>query len=160
MVDMLGVITKLKGIISEIKRIAGGVFGEVLTPLRLAPLALRTLLGHIPRTVRLPLLCGSCLCLVIILGLLVNALTQDVRRGITEAAAVSGLSPEQDIPPEEYFLPAEPDFLPGILFERDKRESWTAADARSYWTDPLEYGAGPWLETVQSTVDELLERVP
>ncbi|GHV68215.1 hypothetical protein AGMMS49928_07140 [Spirochaetia bacterium] len=147
----------VRGIVRKIKRTAGGFFSKALTPVRRA---LQALLERIPPRVRLPLLLGLCLCLVLILGLLVNTLAHDVRRGRPGAADLSGLFQHLDIPPEEYFLPGEPDFLPGILYEREKRETWTAADARPYWTDPLEYGAGPWLKTVQSTVDELLERVP
>jgi hypothetical protein len=64
------------------------------------------------------------------------------------------------IPAEEIFLPDEPDFLPGVLFERDRRTSWTEQDAAEYWEDPLRGGEEPWREKIETAVDEFLERIP
>jgi hypothetical protein len=64
------------------------------------------------------------------------------------------------IPPEDLFLPAEPDFLPGVMLERERRQSWTAEDAEPHWRDPLKYGEEPWRERVEAVIDELLEHVP
>ncbi|MDR2110005.1 MAG: hypothetical protein LBP32_01715 [Spirochaetaceae bacterium] len=64
------------------------------------------------------------------------------------------------IPPEELFLPDEPDFLPEVLLGREPRESWTTEDARPFWKDPREGSADLWRERVGAAVDELLERVP
>jgi hypothetical protein len=72
------------------------------------------------------------------------------------AGPVQGLR----IPPEELFFPDEPDFIPGVLLEREPRDSWTAEDAAPYWQDPLKYGEEPWREQAESVIDELLERVP
>ena len=64
------------------------------------------------------------------------------------------------IPPEELFLPDEPDFLPGVLLEREQRLIWTEQDAMEYWQDPLRYGEEQWREKIETAVDEILERVP
>jgi hypothetical protein len=64
------------------------------------------------------------------------------------------------IPVEELFLPEEPDFLPGVLLEREKRKTWTASDAGQYWQDPMKYGEEQWRDRVESAIDDLLERVP
>jgi hypothetical protein len=64
------------------------------------------------------------------------------------------------IPQEELFLPDEPDFLPEVILERERREAWTAEDARPFWTDPLEEGADVYLDMMGTVIDELLERVP
>ena len=64
------------------------------------------------------------------------------------------------IPPEEIFLPDEPDFLPGVLTEREQRTIWTGADAAPYWRDPLKYGEENWRKRVEAVIDELLENVP
>ena len=63
------------------------------------------------------------------------------------------------IPPEELFLPEEPDFVPGILLSREQKTSWTAEDAEAYWQDPLIYGEEPWREQIEKTIDEIMERV-
>jgi hypothetical protein len=64
------------------------------------------------------------------------------------------------IPPEEFFLPEEPDFLPETLPEREKRESWTAEDAEPFWTDPVDEGAGVYVDLMSTGIDDLMERVP
>jgi hypothetical protein len=78
------------------------------------------------------------------------------------AASPGGSVPLQSvvIPPEEMFLPDEPDFIPGVLLERERRAAWTAEDAAAYWQDPLKNGEEQWRNRVEAAVDELLERVP
>jgi hypothetical protein len=63
------------------------------------------------------------------------------------------------IPPEELFMPGEPDFLPEVLLEREPRDAWTADDALPFWTDPLE-DRRVWQGRLDGAVDELLERFP
>lgn len=65
-----------------------------------------------------------------------------------------------EIPPEDLFLPEEPDFLPEIIPGRFPRNTWTAEDLRPYWTDPLEGKAGLWRDRVEGVVDALMEGVP
>jgi hypothetical protein len=64
------------------------------------------------------------------------------------------------IPPEELVLPSEPDFLPEVLLEREQRESWTAEDARPFWTDPLDAGPEEYSDLMKSVIDDLMERIP
>jgi len=64
------------------------------------------------------------------------------------------------IPAEEIFMPGEPDFIPGVLLERDMRSSWTEQDALEYWQDPLTSGEEQWREKIEAAIDEFLERVP
>ena len=64
------------------------------------------------------------------------------------------------IPPDELFLPDEPDFIPGILLGRDQRENWTAEDAEPFWQDPLRGGEQEWRERIEQTIDEILGGVP
>jgi len=84
---------------------------------------------------------------------------------------MSNRSKEPDRPPvsgessgnffaEDFFLPYEPDFVPGILLEKEPRDSWTEEDARPFWTDPMEGNEEAWRKRIESGVDSLLERVP
>jgi hypothetical protein len=77
--------------------------------------------------------------------------------GNREEAAISR---EGIIPPEELFLPGEPDFLPPVMLERERRETWTAEDAKPFWRDPLEEGKGPYIERMHKEIDAIMERVP
>jgi len=74
---------------------------------------------------------------------------------VKEAPAKQGL-----IPPDELFLPDEPDFIPGVMLERERRTSWTDADAASLWQDPLKNGEEPWRNRIERTIDEIMESVP
>jgi len=64
------------------------------------------------------------------------------------------------IPPEELFLPDEPDYLPGVILGREQRSSWTEEDAAEYWQDPLRHGEEQWRVNIEAAIDEFLERVP
>jgi len=64
------------------------------------------------------------------------------------------------IPAEELFLPDEPDFVPGVILEREKRTQWTADDAMPWWQDPLKDGEQEWRDQIEKTVDEIMESVP
>jgi hypothetical protein len=100
------------------------------------------------------MLAGAALVLII---LLVAVLTTGKPALERPEAAVSGSLP---IPPEELFLPDEPDFLPPVILERERRDAWTADDAEPYWYNPLEQGEEEWREWVEQVIDDLLERVP
>jgi len=64
------------------------------------------------------------------------------------------------IPPDEIFLPEEPDFVPGVILEREKRTVWTEKDALEYWRDPLKEGEEQWRDKIETEIDKYLERVP
>jgi len=64
------------------------------------------------------------------------------------------------VPAEELFLPGEPDYIPGVILEREQRTSWTEEDAKEFWQDPLRYGEEQWREKIEKTINEYMERVP
>ena len=64
------------------------------------------------------------------------------------------------IPAEDLFIPEEPDFVPGVILEREKRTEWTADDAMPWWQDPLKDGEQEWRDQIEKTVDEIMESVP
>ena len=64
------------------------------------------------------------------------------------------------IPPEELFLPDEPDFLPDVILEREQRTEWTAEDAAPFWQNPLKDGEEQWRDHIENTIDEIMETVP
>jgi len=64
------------------------------------------------------------------------------------------------IPAEELFLPDEPDYIPGVILEREQRLKWTDEDAQEYWQDPLKNGEEQWREKIENSIDKFLEQVP
>ena len=109
---------------------------------------------------RLVLLCaGGGLALLLLLFAGVSLLTGG---GSAKAVPQAGINPpvRAVIPPDEVFLPEEPDFVPGVILELERRSSWTASDAAPWWQDPLKNGEEQWREQVEMVVDNLLERVP
>ena len=79
--------------------------------------------------------------------------------------AAGGKKPETSdfagarIPAEELFYPAEPDFLPMIIPERERRQNWTAEDALPFWTDPAKDSAEKWRGAAEAVIDRLMEGV-
>jgi hypothetical protein len=100
----------------------------------------------------------AALVLALIILLLILAAWSPVRAA--GPAAGAEMFRPAPVPPEELFLPEEPDLLPGVIPEREQRDAWTAEDAEPYWYNPLEQGEEEWRERVEQVIDELLERVP
>jgi hypothetical protein len=78
------------------------------------------------------------------------------------APATAGITPVKQgfILPDELFLPSEPDFIPGVLLEREQRATWTTGDAAPLWQDPLKNGEEPWRNRIEKAIDEIMESVP
>ena len=112
------------------------------------------LLEKIPEGKRRPVLMG-CLALLVIVGILLS----NSGKG-RQKAETAGANRRTAIPSEEIFLPDEPDFVPGVLLERERRASWTAADGASYWQDPLKNGEEYWRERIETVIDEFMENIP
>jgi hypothetical protein len=97
--------------------------------------------------------------LVIILILAGSSLaTRDNRE--KQVPVVAGTVRQGFILPDELFLPGEPDFVPGVLLEREQRTIWTAGDAAPLWQDPLKDGEEPWRNRIERAIDEIMESVP
>ncbi|GHV18748.1 hypothetical protein FACS189493_8330 [Spirochaetia bacterium] len=96
------------------------------------------------------------LCVLVVVIVIVNVgpAPREQKQDIREAFRT------RDIPPEELFLPPEPDFLPEVILERERRPAWTPEDAAPFWTDPLEDGPEAYTELLTTAVDQLMERVP
>ncbi|MDR2303477.1 MAG: hypothetical protein LBE10_02685 [Treponema sp.] len=77
-----------------------------------------------------------------------------------QAESMADVFPDALIQVQDLFLPEEPDFLPSLIPERERREAWTREDAGEFWYDPLKHGERLWRERARQTVDQLLERIP
>jgi len=64
------------------------------------------------------------------------------------------------IPPEELFLPDEPDIVPGVMLGRERREEWGIGDAEPWWQNPLADGEEQWRTRIDRMIDEIMENVP
>jgi hypothetical protein len=99
---------------------------------------------------------GGCVFIIICLIVIAASGNHGRQSGAGESAlVVSG----PHIPAEDLFYPAEPDFLPGLLLEREPRRPWMAEDLRPFWRDPAE-PADFWREKMSETIDKLMESVP
>ena len=92
---------------------------------------------------------------VLFLVLLISALAL-VGRGADGGLLYTGVI--SGIPPEELFIPAEPDFVPGFILEREPRHFWSIDDIRPYWRSSGDPGF--WQEVLRSAVDEIMQNVP
>lgn len=106
------------------------------------------------RKIVLVCITGGLVLLIIIMALLLTGSGKESFEG------PEGLNKKFAIPPGEIFLPDEPDFLPGVLLEREQRAVWTEQDAVPFWQDPLKNGEEEWREKIETMIDNYLERVP
>jgi len=89
----------------------------------------------------------------------VSLMSKD-KKPVKPAAFPASSAMSRRIPAEDLFLPDEPDFVPGVILEREKRTQWTADDAMPWWQDPLKDGEQEWRDQIEKTVDEIMESVP
>jgi len=94
--------------------------------------------------------------IVLFLILLVTALAVNFSKPKTNTAPASAAA--LSIPSEELFIPAEPDFLPEFLLQREPRSYWSLEDIEPYWKTPSD--SDLWREEIKSTVDKLMDGVP
>jgi len=106
---------------------------------------------------RFALICTAAFSLILIISVIFSVVARGRGRDSAENERIEILSP---IPAEELFLPDEPDFIPGVLLEREQRTSWTEEDASEHWQDPLKYGEEQWREKIEAAIDDFLEGVP
>jgi hypothetical protein len=97
---------------------------------------------------------------IILLLVIVGAALVSGDTSVRPAAPVASGVMTRRIPAEDLFLPDEPDFVPGVILEREKRAKWTADDAMPWWQDPLKDGEQEWRDQIEKTVDEIMENVP
>jgi hypothetical protein len=112
-----------------------------------------------PEKRRLVLTASLGFCAVFVLVIAGASLAKGGDKGRESASAPPPVR-QGTIPPDDLFLPDEPDFVPGILLEREQRAVWTADDAAPLWQDPLRNGEEPWRDRVERTIDEIMESVP
>jgi hypothetical protein len=96
---------------------------------------------------------------LVILGIMLFLTRNGRARRIQDSETIAEIF-RVELPPEELFLDDEPDFLPEVLLERERRDEWNADDARPYWTDPGDEGIEVYEDMMGSVVDGIMERVP
>jgi len=106
---------------------------------------------------RFALICTAALSALLTISVIVSITARSRGKNFAEGERVQFISP---IPAEELFLPDEPDYIPGVLLERQQRASWTEDDASEYWQDPLKTGEEQWRQKIEAAIDNFLEGVP
>lgn len=110
------------------------------------------------RRILIALTGGGTIVALIIFGTLLAARGKSEERKTPPSGAAA--AQQRLIPPEELFLPGEPDFIPGVIPEREQRTQWTADDAAPFWQDPLKNGEELWRDQIERAIDEIMESVP
>jgi len=112
--------------------------------------------GHVPGWRKPLMLFGFGGLAVLFLILIIAAAVLNF--GKPKESSVQNLAAGPAIPQEELFIPAEPDFLPEFLLEREPRRFWSLEDIRPYWKNPGD--PERWRGEIKSAVDKLMEGVP
>jgi len=152
--EFLGKITEwFKAFAADMKKTCVGLAGQA-GPLK-ARLLQKTASFPFPAEKKRPLIFVAGGLAALLLLIVITAAALNSRRPREGDPVTRAL---HHIPPEELFIPAEPDFVPDFLLERDPRHFWSIEDIRPYWRIP----ANPefWQDVIRSAVDELMESVP
>jgi hypothetical protein len=171
--DLSGLREKINGILENLKgipkkaggfprknnktrQITGGFLGEIKGLVSVLTARINRAVNRFGPDKKKPLLIGfgGLAALFLILAIAAGILNSKKRRGISPDAAAGGLT----ISAEELFIPAEPDFVPEFIFEREQRRFWSLEDIRPYWKTPDL--SDRWREEIKSAVDKLMEDVP
>jgi hypothetical protein len=125
-------------------------------------LAVKNTLDDMPlQKRRLVLIAAAAVLAILLLIFILTKLPPGDKIGAQDAPVPIQLDARPGIiPPEDLFLPDEPDFIPGVMPEREQRENWTADDAAPWWLDPLKNGEQQWRDHIENTVDKIMENVP
>jgi hypothetical protein len=109
----------------------------------------------------MPMVVGGCVAIVLCLLAILMITGRETGQKLVPVQKTVQLETRKTvtIPPEELFLPDEPDFLPTVILEREPRK-WSAEDALPFWTNPLENNPSQWQNDIKSVVDGIMERVP
>jgi hypothetical protein len=112
------------------------------------------------RAVLFSLVAFLLLVLLALIGVLLMMNYSNAAAGRAAARELSDTFKPLAVPPEDLFLPGEPDFLPEVLLEKERQSTWTAEDAKPFWKDPLQDNPELWRERMETVIDRLMERVP
>ncbi|MDR2796685.1 MAG: hypothetical protein LBB47_08260 [Spirochaetaceae bacterium] len=121
---------------------------------------LGTLKKHLAqKKIRVILICSAALIvavpLVIDATAKILALIEDSKKN-----TVKNVFSFDPIAAEDFFIPDEPDFLPPVILERERKEVWSVEDASEFWTAPSEFSGEFWRDRVSDSIDQLLEPLP
>jgi hypothetical protein len=157
--DLCGLREKINGILEKTRGIpekSGGLFDKIKGLFSVMITHLNNLLDGAGPDKKKPLLIGigGLAGIFLILVIVAGISSSKKRRIISPEAAPEGLT----IAAEELFIPAEPDFTPELIFERERRRFWSLEDIRPYWRTPD--SGDRWREEIKSAVDKLMEGIP
>lgn len=107
--------------------------------------------------IKLAMICTIIFASVLTLSVILSLTKTDDMKSGNVLVSADELIP---IPEEEIFFHEEPDFLPDVILERERRSEWTKDDASLYWQDPLKDGEESWRKNIEDVIDKFLERIP
>jgi hypothetical protein len=160
---------QIRDFAADVKTALGGFFGKVRRwtaekaaelHSRIQPLVDRLMERLPPEKRRLVLIATMGVCSGLVLILAISLMAGGESGEKHTAVAEAALARQGIIPPDDLFLPDEPDFIPGVMLGREQRTVWTAGDAESLWQDPLKNGEEPWRNRIEDAIDAIMESVP
>jgi hypothetical protein len=161
-----GILEKIRGIpektgdfsgkSNETPQIAKSPFDRIKEVFSVLVTRTKDAINNVGPDKRKPLLIGFGTLALLFLILVIVAGTSSSKK--RRMASLDAVASNLTIATEELFIPAEPDFVPEFIFEREKRRFWSLEDIRPYWRIPD--SRDRWREEIKSAVDKLMENVP
>jgi len=161
-----GILEKVRGIpgktggflgkSNETPQITRGFFDKIKEPFSALVTGVKDAINNAGPNKKKPLLIGfgALAGLFLVLAIAAGISSSKKRRIVSPVAASGNLT----IAVEDLFIPAEPDFVPEFIFEREKRSFWSIEDIRQYWRIPDT--SERWRDEIKSAVDKLMEDIP
>jgi len=112
------------------------------------------------RRIVISVMAGIPVVLLVIIGVSLSSTGASADTSAKSEARPPDNAMSRRIPAEDLFIPEEPDFVPGVILEREKREQWSVDDAMAWWQDPLRDGEQEWRDEIEKNVDDIMEKTP
>jgi len=142
--------------LSGLKGIVNGILDRIKKLFSILVIRTKNAISNVGPDKKKPLLIGLGALAVLFLILIIAAGISNSRK--RRKASPDIVAGDLTIASEELFIPAEPDFVPEFIFDREKRRLWSLEDIRPYWKIPD--SSDRWREEIKSSVDKLMEGIP
>jgi hypothetical protein len=110
------------------------------------------------KKIRMIVICSAFL--IITVPLVIAVISKIILAEDSKKNTMNNVFSFDPIAPGDFFIAEEPDFLPQVMLEQERKEAWSTEDAAEFWMPPSEFSREFWRNKVSDSIDRLLEPLP